>query len=55
MKRNLIIAVLAIAGGIVSYLLGRKDTTRSVEDFGQGNAKTHHLTNVFSKAKQFLR
>ncbi len=52
MKRNIIIAVLALAGGIISYLMGRKNTNKFGEHVGQGNTKSHHLTNVFSKAKQ---
>ncbi len=52
MKRNTIIAVLAIAGGIISYLMGRKNTNKKVEHVGQGNTKSHHVTNVFSNAKQ---
>jgi len=43
-----IIIVLLAAAGIISYLLNRKRTpvkTEAVE-------KTHHLTKVFSKAKQ---
>ena len=52
MKRNMIIAALAVAGGITAYLMNRKRTTGVTENVGQGNANPHHLTTVFSKAKQ---
>lgn len=47
MKKSIIIAALT-AAGVVAYLLNRKKTTPSpvVPEH------SHHLTNVFSKAKQ---
>jgi coenzyme F420-reducing hydrogenase alpha subunit len=51
MKKNIIMMALAVAGGVATYLLTRKkaDIEQNVE---QGFDKAHHLTNVFSKAKQ---
>ncbi len=45
--KKIIIASLA-AAGVVTYLLNRKKTTVNTVPFKQ----THHLTQVFSRAKQ---
>ncbi len=48
MKKTVIISALAAAAGIATYLLTRKKAP--VEP--QSAERTHHLTNIFSKAKQ---
>jgi len=50
MKRNMIIAALAVAG-IATYIWNRKKGESVAESAEQGFDKAHHLTNVFSKAK----
>lgn len=45
--KKIIITLLAAAGA-VAYFLGRKKTSADTENVEQ----THHLTQVFSKAKQ---
>jgi hypothetical protein len=51
MKKNIIMMALAVAGGVATYLLSRKKTSTELPA-GQEFDKAHHLTNVFSKAKQ---
>jgi hypothetical protein len=53
MKRNVLIAALAVLGGIVSYLLSRRDSSNTFESVSETPAKKHHLTNAFSRAKQY--
>lgn len=50
MNKNIIIAVSAIAGGVAAYFLLRKLWTKEEE---QAPARSHHLTDVFSKAKEY--
>lgn len=45
--KKLLIAALA-AAGVIAYLLNRKKPVKAPEV----TPRTHHLTNVFSKAKQ---
>ncbi|MDB5193794.1 MAG: hypothetical protein JWQ96_3357 [Segetibacter sp.] len=52
MKRNMIIAALALAGGIASYLINRKRSDGLSDNASLAAGNTHHLTTVFSKAKQ---
>lgn len=47
MKKTIIIAALT-AAGIVTYLLNRKKPAKNTGSI----ERTHHLTQVFSKAKQ---
>ena len=48
----MIIAALAVAGGVTAYLLNRKRTSGVTETVGQATPNSHHVTTVFSKAKQ---
>ena len=52
MKRNMIIAALAVAGGITAYFVNKKRSSGISDNVGQANSNPHHLTTVFSKAKQ---
>lgn len=50
MKKNLIIAAAALAS-VAAYFILRK--VFSKEEEAQTPARSHHLTDVFSKAKEF--
>jgi hypothetical protein len=50
-KNNILMVALAVAGGVATYLLSRKKAGSEAPVEHEFD-KAHHLTNVFSKAKQ---
>ena len=52
MKRSILLTALAFVGaGIVTYLLSDKSSNKKSSKKGI-NPRSHHIVNVFSRAKQ---
>jgi hypothetical protein len=52
MKRNIILATVAVAAGVAYFIRRRMNSSKMNGNSHSAAKPSHHLTNVFAKAKE---